>query len=343
MQERNIIAVIGAAAMSVGMVAPLWAQESITLKLSDWLPESHYTVSQAARPFMEKARELSDGRIDFQYFPGEQLGKAKDALTLAQTGVADIVNISPAYIPDKFILSSVAELPGMFKSACQGSYAIKKLVEDGGIIDKEEYAPQGVRVLLSIAYFPYQVGTTDRVIDEVSDFAGLKLRTAGSAMDMTATQLGAISVRMPGPDILPSMSRGTLDGGLFPLQSVRVFDLQTVLKHMTTDVSMGSFVLLYAISDRAWNSLDEDLQRALTEAGDYATQHHCEYVDANEPEETAKLEADGMVGNTMAEGELEKLQIELSKVQQAWAKQLDDNGRRGSDVLKEFLAVVDQE
>src|SRR5690606_39494548 len=58
--------------------------------------------------------DLSQGRIEFQYFPAEQLGKAKDLLTLVQSGAADIVDISPSYISDKFALSSVAELPAMF-------------------------------------------------------------------------------------------------------------------------------------------------------------------------------------------------------------------------------------
>ena len=316
------------------------AQDKVVLKFADWMSLSHYTVSQAAVPFMDKVKELSDGKLEIQHFPAEQLGKAKDALSLVQSGVADIANISPSYIPDKFALTSVAELPAMFGTACEGSKAVATLVEGDGIIAEREYKPNNVHVLTSIAYAPYKVGTVKKAIRKADDFRGLKLRTAGGAMDLTAAALGAISVRMPGPDILPSMTRGTLDGALFPLQSVRVFDLQTVLKHQTTDVSLGSFVTTYVISDRVWQTLSEENRKILTEAGHFSANAHCSYVDAEEPKAIESLAADGVAPNTMDEGELAIIEKELAGVQQQWAKSLDDRGRPGSDTLKAFVEAV---
>ena len=329
-----VIAVLGAG------LTPSLAQDKVTLRFADWMPASHYTVKNAAEPFIDKVKELSGGSIEIQYFPGGQLGKGQDALRLVQTGVADIADISPAYISDKFVLSSVAELPAMFNTACEGTMAFADLAEGKGIIAEQEFGPHNVRVLVSVAYAPYKVLTVSQKIDEVKDFKGLKIRTAGGAMDMTADELGAVSVRMPGPDILPSMSRGTLDGTLAPLQSVKVFDLHTVLKHMTTDVSLGSFITVYAISDRAWEALSADQQSALTEAGQFATRNHCEYVDAQEPKVIAELESDGVASNSMAEGELEELEKDLAGVQQRWAAQVDKLGKSGTEVLEAFYAAL---
>jgi TRAP-type C4-dicarboxylate transport system substrate-binding protein len=316
------------------------AQEKTKLKFADWMPLSHYTVTNAARPFMAKAIELSKGKLEFQYFPAEQLGKAKDLLTLLQSGAADIVDISPAYISDKFALSSVAELPAMFTTACQGTHAYASLARDGGILAEKEFKPQGVRVLVSVAYATYKVATINRKIETVKDFVGLKLRTAGGAMDMTTTRLGAVPVRMPAPDVLPSMSRGTLDGLLTPLQSMKVFDMQTVTKYMTTDVSLGSFITVYAISDRAWANLPGDLHDALTQAGQFATEAHCNYVDTQEPKVVAELEKDGVKGNSMAPGQLKALNEQLALVGTDWAAALDKRNRPGSAVLTEFRKAV---
>lgn len=337
---RISIRTLALAGVAAALCGPASAQDKVTLKFADWMPLSHYTVTEAAVPFMDKVKELSGGALEIQHFPAEQLGKAKDALSLVQSGVADIANISPSYIPDKFALTSVAELPAMFDTACQGSQAVAKLVEGDGIIGEREYKPNKVRVLTSIAYAPYKVGTVKNAIRKAEDFRGLKLRTAGGAMDLTAAALGAISVRMPGPDILPSMTRGTLDGALFPLQSVRVFDLQTVLKHQTTDVSLGSFVTTYVISDRAWEALSEENRNILTEAGHFAATAHCNYVDAEEPKAIESLAADGVAPNTMDEGELAVVEKELAGVQQQWAKTLDDRGRPGSETLKAFIEAV---
>jgi len=332
---------LAAVAATVGAAClPAQAQEKVRLKFADWMPLSHYTVSNGAQPFMKKATELSKGRIEFQYFPAEQLGKAKDALTLVQTGVADIADISPSYISDKFALSSVAELPAMFDTACKGTRAYASLVAPGGILAEREMKPNGVRVLVSVAYAPYKVLTTHKKIESVADFSGLKLRTAGGAMDITANQLGAVPVRIPGPDILPSLSRGTLDGTLAPLQSVKVFDIQTQAKHMTTDVSLGSFITVYAISDRAWNRLPEDVRAVLTEAGKFATTHHCEYVDTQEKLVVQELEKDGVQGNVMAAGQLQALNQKLTSVASDWAGTLDKRNRPGTAVLDEFRKAV---
>lgn len=328
-----------AAALALGGAQAL-AQDKVQLKFADWMPTSHYTVKQAAHPFMDKVKELTKGRVEFQYFPAEQLGKAKDLLTLLQSGAADIVNISPAYISDKLPLSSVAELPAMFDTACQGSNAYATLVKEGGILASQEFKPYGARVLVSVAYAPYKVVTTHRKVETVKDFAGLKLRTAGGAMDMTSTRLGAIPVRMPGPDILTSMTRGTLDGSLVPLQSVKVFDIQTAAKNMTTDVSLGSFITVYAISDRAWNRLPADVRTALTEAGAHATQTHCAYVDTQEPKVIAELEKDGVKSSTMAPGQLKALNEQLADVASDWAAALDKRSRPGSAVLTDFRKAV---
>lgn len=329
-----------AACITLAWPAATLAQTPVKLKFADWMPVTHYTVVNAAHPFMEKAKELSKGAITFEYFPAEQLGKAKDALTLLQTGVADIADISPAYITDKFALSGVAELPAMFGTACQGTMAYAKLVQPAGILANNEFQPNGVHVLVSVAYAPYKVLTANRKVETVKDFSGLKLRTAGGAMDMTAGALHAVSVRLPGPDILPSLSRGTLDGTLAPLQSVKVFDLQTALKYMTTDVSLGSFITVYAISDRAWKKLPQETRDVLTAAGQYATKTHCEYVDAQEPKVIAELQKDGVKANHMAAGQLKATEDTLAKVQAEWASALDKRGRPGSAVLAQFKQAI---
>lgn len=336
--KQRLVAAIAVSLALFGGAAQ--AQEKTKLKFADWMPLTHYTVVNAAKPFMAKATELSKGKLEFQYFPAEQLGKAKDLLTLLQSGAADIVDISPAYISDKFALSSVAELPAMFTTACQGTHAYASLVKEGGILSEKEFKPLGVRVLVSVAYAPYKIATVGRKVESVKDFEGLKLRTAGGAMDMTATRVGAVPVRMPGPDILPSMSRGTLDGSLVPLQSMKVFDMQTVAKHMTTDVSLGSFITVYAISERAWAKLPADLRAVLTEAGQFATETHCNYVDTQEPKVVAELEKDGVKGNTMAAGQLKLLNEQLTHVGHDWAATLDKRNRPGSAVLAEFRKAV---
>src|SRR3546814_6004609 len=84
---------------------------------------------------------------------------------------------------------------------------------------------------------------------------GLKLRTAGGAMDATARAFGAVPVRMAAPEIYESLSRGTIDGMLLPYASVLSYDLAGLTKFATTKENFGSAVLTYVMSEAKWKKL----------------------------------------------------------------------------------------
>lgn len=331
---KRISTLMAAAAISAGSGGAM-AQE-VKLKVADWLPLSHYTYSEGGKVFMEKATELSKGRIQFQHFPAEQLGKGKDMVALAQSGVADMVNIAPAYITEKFPLSGVIELPGIYEGSCRGGNVLAAMVKPGGVLYESEYKPNGVRVLFTAALGAYRVLTAKKQVNGAADFSGLKLRTAGGPMDQTAALLGANSIRLPGPDVLPSLSRGTLDGVFWPLQSVKPWGLEGALKYMTPNLSIGSFSMVYAISEKSWQKLPGDLQKILVDAGDFATKAHCEYIDRSEVKTIAELQAGGIAPVPLPEQDVQKIYQGYTKIYTDWAQALDKSGKPGTKVLETF-------
>lgn len=316
--------------------------DTVTLRVADWMPETHHIAGVGGKAFMEKATELSDGRIKFNYFPAEQLGKAKDSLQLAQTGIADIVNIAPAYITEKFPLSGVAELPGIYEGACNGTHALEKLTSPGNSLYEHEFKPNGVHVLFTAAIGAYRPMTASKEVRSLADFKGLKLRTAGGPMDQTAASLGAVSIRMAGPDVLVSLSRGTLDGVFWPIQSVKPWGLQNDLKYWTSNIGVGSFVAYYAISEKKWRDLPADIQQILQEAGAYASKFHCDYVDNNEDKEIAALQELGIQPIALSDSDAAKVRQGYADIYQGWADGLEKRRRPGHTVLKDFQEAVRQ-
>jgi TRAP-type C4-dicarboxylate transport system substrate-binding protein len=316
------------------------AQEKVTLKAADWMPTIHDTQIQGFNVLMKKATELSNGRIQFQFYPAEQLGKGKDMLTLAQSGVADITNMAPAYISDKFPLSSVAELPSIYEGACRGSYALLRMAQPGQPLYEAEFKPNGIRILFVGALGSYRPMTATKKIDKLSEYAGLKMRTAGGPMDLTAQAMGATSIRMPGPDVLASLSRGTLDGLFWPLQSVKPWGLINNLKYWTPNVGVGSFTVYYGMSDKAFNKLPKDLQKVMIEAGEYATKHHCEFTDNNEEKTIGDLKAAGITPVPASPEDVKALEAKFAGVYQSWAESLDKRNKPGTKILESFQAEI---
>lgn len=332
---------IGAVAAAFFAPIAASAEDTTKLKFADWLPTSHQTPIQGANVFIDKARELSGGSVDITYYPAEQLGKASDMLRLTQTGVADIASIAPAYMTEKLPLSGVSELPSIYENACDGSFALMKMTEPGGLLYENEIKSNGFRVLFVGAYGAYRALTASTPIEAAADFEGLKIRTAGGAMDMTAQAVGATSVRIPGPDVMPSLTRGTLDAVFFPLQSVRPFGAEEVLNYLTPNLGVGSFTVFYGMSERKWQSLPEEARNVLAEAGRFATEHHCSYLErAEQALVTSLADEDGMELVPLPDDEVADLLVKFKGVQQDWATALDKRGLPGSETLNVFRETL---
>ncbi|WP_162409752.1 TRAP transporter substrate-binding protein DctP [Acuticoccus sediminis] len=322
--------------------AALWLSvlpgQAETLRMGDSFPVGHYISENLAKFFMDDVKDRSGGEIDFEYFPAQQMGKAKDMLQLTQSGVLDIGYVAPSYISDKLPLSAVAELPEAFSSACEGTKAFWKLVKPGGLLDEVEIAPNGMRVLMVLVLPPYQIFTKDRDITGLDSFKGLKLRTTGGAKEIATQRIEAVPVQIPAPEVRDSLSRGTLDALLFPVSSILPYDVQSYLHQATTNQNFGSFVIAYMISKQKWDSLSPETQQVLTESGEAATAHSCADTDALEDKDRQTITEAGVEFVTLPDADSEKIKTLMAGVGDEWAEELEGRGKPGRAVLDGFRA-----
>jgi len=311
------------------------AADTIELKIADSFPDGHYLVELMLKPWMADVTKRTNGKVKFSYFPNQQLGKASDMLNLTQSGVVDIGYIAPAYTSDKMPLSAVVELPGQFTSSCVGAMAYWKMARGEGILDKDEYQPNGIRLVLMVPLPPYKIFTSRQKISSVGDISGLKLRSTGS-QDITARSIGAVPVRMSAPDAYQALSRGTLDGLLFPDESISSYGLTKLVKHATVGTSFGSFIVAYSIRQDAWNHLPDDVKQAIDAASEAMEPRICKEVDEAQATTEKKLQASGVSYDALPAATAKELQAKLQDVSKVWAEDLDKRGKPGTSVLQEF-------
>ncbi len=321
-------------------VQPVAAQE-IELRAADSLPTGHYIAKALIEPFMERVSERT-GKTEFAYFPAQQLGKAKDLLSLTQTGVTDIGYVGPSYVSDKMPLSAVGQLPESFTTSCEGTMAYWEIAKPGGALDEAEFAPNGVRMLMVMVLPPYNLMTSSREITGLESMKGLKIRSTGGALDLTVQKLGGVPVQMPAPEVREALSRGTIDAGLFPYPSVTPYGMEAYLDWGTQDVNFGSFVATYVISTEAWDKLPEDVQQAMTEIGETLTQEGCETADAQNIVVKQQIADAGVTYVDLPAEDTETLAEILGTVGAEWAEQLDAQGKSGTDILEAFRAALEK-
>jgi len=315
------------------------AADPIRLRVADSFPAEHFLVRMMLKPWMEEVTRRTGGAVVFQHYPNQQLGKAADLLRLTQTGVVDIGYTAPAYASDKMPLSEVAQLPGQFDTVCPGTLAYWKSARSGALA-KADYAPNRLRLLLATVLPPYRTFTTRTEIKGPADFAGLKLRTAGGAQDLTARALGGVPVRMAAPDAYESLSRGTMDGLLFPTESIISYGLDKLVRHATDGIGFGSFVIAYSIGIDTWNRLPPEVRTAMDEAAEALEPRICQQMQDEEATSQKKMEASGVVFTTLPQPAAAEIHGKLTGVALEWAKGLDGRGKPGTVVLKEFESLL---
>ena len=324
------------AALSFAGVAH--AQATTKIKIADSFPVGHYLPRYVTTPMIErlKANPAAKG-FEFEYYPAEQMGKAKDFLSLVQSGVIDIAYVAPGFVSDKMPLSVVSELPLEFSGSCQGTIAYWNLAKPGGMLDKKEFAPNGVRLLFTTVLPPYQI-VTRKPFANLKEVEGMKIRASGSAKELVLKKLKAIPVLMPTPDVYESLSRGTIDGVLFPFNSLAPYEIHKLSKTGTIGENFGTFVANWVISEKRFQSLPPAVQQDLTAMGEQIVRSTCAQIEKDEAGDIEKVKAAGVKLMTLSAADKATVQAAMQDVAKDWADTLDKRGKSGTEVLNAFKA-----
>ncbi len=340
--KRHLKYSIYTAAVSLAALIPQ-ANAAETLRVADSFPVGHYIAENMTKVWMDRVTELTDGEVKFEYYPAEQMGKSKDLMSLAQTGVIDIGYAGVSYLADKLPLSAVGELPEAFTKACDGTKALWSIAKPGGVLDQAELAPQKVRMLFELVLSPYQVMTAKKEITGLDSLKGLKLRATGGTKEMAIELLGATPVTIPAPETREALSRGTVDGVLFPYSSALPYGLAPELSYSTQDMNFGSFIASYVISEDRWQQLSPEIQKAMTQAAEEAMPHACEAAEKFDERDKQKLADEGVKFVSLPEADAKEINKRMRTIGEKWAKELDRRGLEGTKILNAFREALAQQ
>lgn len=333
-----------AAAALCGVVGLMsGAASAETLRLADSFPVGHYIAENMTKVWMDKVTELTGGEITFDYYPAEQMGKSKDLMSLAQTGVIDIGYAGVSYLADTLPLSAVGELPEAFTRACDGTNAFWSIAKPGGVLDEAELAPQGVRMLLVMVLPPYQVMMANKEITGADSFRGRKLRATGGTKEIAVELLGATPVSIPAPETRDALARGTIDGVLFPHSSALPYGLAPELRWGTQDVNFGSFVASYVISEQRWQQLSPEVQQVMTDVAEEVIRSSCAIAEELDLKDKQEMADAGVTFVSLPDADKEKIEADLAGIGERWAADLDRRGLAGTSILTAFREALAQQ
>lgn len=315
-----------------------------TIRMADGFPLSHQMTELIILPFIEKAERRSQGRLRFEHFPSEQLGKLRDLLRLTQWGMTEMAFIAPAFSPEKLPVSSVQDLPGALgQDIGEGVQVMEALNSEGSVLWETELAPQGIRPIAYISAPPSQLElSTSRRIERLSDLAGLKLRIASPATEELVKALDAVPIRMATGELIEALIRGTVDGAMLASGSVHAYDLGSQFTQMTTDLNFGTIAGTYAIREEAWNALPPDLRQIIADAGMEASREGLKTVQERDSRFMQEILDQGVRPIEFPPEDRADMQRRVDLVYRSWAAQMEAIGRPGNAALRELARIKAQ-
>jgi TRAP-type C4-dicarboxylate transport system substrate-binding protein len=321
-----VAASIALASISTGA----WAQE-VTLRYSNWLPPGFHLVDKLMKPWIAEVERVTEGRVKVEMTP-KVVGTVAGQYDVLADGLADLSLWTPGYSPGRFPLAEGFELPFVGSDPVKLSVGIwnayNKYLANTGTFSK-------IHVVSIFSSNSSHVMTTKDPLLTVESFSGKKLRTPSPVAIEVLNLLGAVSVPKPMGELYEMASSGVVDGAIMPIDPIRGFKLQDVLKNITrVEGGLNNTAMVIGINRARWQEISEKDREAITAiSGEVLARKNGELLQQTMDDTIAEVTKVGMTVHDMSPEEIEKLKKTLQPIRDAWVAKAKQNGLENADEL----------
>ncbi len=317
------------------------SKEKITLKLAVNSSEVHPIHESTFVPFMEEVTEKTNGQVEFEYYPSEQLGQIADLYELTSDGVVDIGVFVPSYIPSKMpVTSGLLGIPGMYSSTAEGSLAYDKLTKKSPVLESD-YLNNGVRPIFIVIFHPSEILTTGKEIKVPGDLKGKSVRVTGDLINKAVTELGASPVNITVSEFYEALERGVVDIINTDPVNMDDFGLSELAKYVTRGLAFGASGYGLVMNEKVFQDLPEDIQEVIKQAGDQAAINAANLYEDAAQKVYEKFKDNGINVYELSEDDKAQWQKFYSEMEESWMK-----GQNNPDLeatIEEFRKEIKSE
>ena len=235
---RNNTVALGA--ILAAMVPATLTAQDVTLRLSHWVPPTIAPATKGIDPWAKSVMEASNGRIEIQIFPAQQLGRAPDHYDMAKDGIVDLAWVNPGYTAGRFRIYALTEVPFMVADSIKGAQAIHEWYLENGA----QQEMSDVKVCFIHPHAPGAFHSKAKVT-KPADVAGMNVRPAHATMARFVSLLGGGPVQVPAPEVREALSKGTAEAVTFPWGAMYDFKLtDEVPVHLDMPFYMSAQVMV---------------------------------------------------------------------------------------------------
>ncbi len=284
-----------AAGLAVGSVAaPAIAQSNpkISWRLAASWPKSLDTLFGGAELVAKRVAEITDGNFQIRTFAAGEIVPALQVLDAVQAGTVELGHTAPYYYFGKdaaFALGTSVPFGPNSRQTNAWWY------EGGGEqLMAPLFSEYGCVALLAGNTGCQMGGWFRKEIMTVADLKGLKFRIGGMA-GLVLAKLGVVPQLIGGPDIYPSLEKGTIDAAEWvgPYDDEKLGFNKVAQYYYYPGFWEAGPMLMTLVNEKKWNELPKHYQAALkTACAEANVWMPAKYDDAN-PKALRRLVAGG--------------------------------------------------
>jgi tripartite ATP-independent transporter DctP family solute receptor len=273
---RTMIAWLGLAALAVTTTA---AGQDIKIRFAHSLSTSE-PAHQAAEYFAKNVAARTNGKVQIQVFPSEQLGPGKEVNEMIRQG-ANVMNITdPGYLSD--FVPDIGVLNGPYLIKDPKDYD-KLLASDWYKSVEQKLNQAGFKLIMANGFFGQRHMIADKPIRKPEDAAGLTVRVPPNTMWIeTFKAMGARPTTVQWAEVYNALQQNVVQAAEAPLGSLWGVKLHEQRKVISLTGHFTAFVM-WPINAGYFAKLPPDVQRILMEegkkAGEYMTKLTLEQND----------------------------------------------------------------
>jgi tripartite ATP-independent transporter DctP family solute receptor len=270
-----------------------------TLKLGHDIPVEHPLTTHLVT-VAGKLKTATDGQVELQLFPNNQLGNDNHMLSQLRSGAMQMMAVGDNILAEFVPPAAIDNFAFAFKDSATAYAAVDGEV---GALVRGEIEKIGLHPMTKMWVLGFrQMTASTRPINAPADLHGFKMRVPPSPISLSMFRdLGAAPMTLNAAEMYTALQTHLADGQENPLGTIEANKIYEVQKYcsMTSHMWVGYWVLA---NGSAWKTIPAKLQDAVAEAFDSEAPLQRADVEALNNSLVPRLQSQGMTFNNPDRG-----------------------------------------
>ena len=315
----------------------VWA---MNIRFNVMYSPKHPLCREAFSPWAKEVAKVTDGRVKVTLFYSSALFKVKQAYDAVATRVGDMGLVLPTYARNRFLVSSVLDLPMVAQEKAKiNSEVLWEMYQAFPEIRKDY---KEVKVLWAYMNPAFQLHFTKKQVRDLGELKNTVVSAGGTVNARIMKSLGASVESIPMTGVYLALQKGVVEGCFLPyapLRSQRMADLL----HYHTDANLMAVSFFVVINKDVWSKISPEDQKTIEKiSGLEGARLVGSVFDKYQVRDTKWMAEKGDKFYTLDPAERDKWAKKILPIRNEWIQDVKGKGVNGERLLETGLRLMSE-